>query len=523
MESNLKQAERLLPAINSFKSPLAELQRSRLLARCSTADARSLVSHKLATRLQVLPLTIIKHQPDAALLTVAVPNSFSLQQLQELRFAVSDFEIEIEKMDDAAGLSRAIESAYLANTLAVADCRSAPEFLQRLLEYAISLNSSDLHIELRAHGLSCRVRVDGLLRELNELPAEPALAKGVIRKLKVLARLDLTVEGFPQEGAFTEHFLDSSRRIRLSVIPTTYGEKAVLRFLDGDQAAQHNSSSESFAALGLTEEQERTLRAYLGLDSGSIIVAGPTGCGKSTLLYSILRSLVGAMRNLVTIEDPVECRIAGVTQTEVNNKQGLDYATLLPAILRQDPDVLMIGEIREARSAEVALTAGLTGHLVLSTIHAANALEAIVRLRQIGVSSELIAASVKLLISMRLVGVNCPACVRSEPPTEALREAFQLNAESTIRTSPGCEECGQSGIMGRVGVFEFLKVSDTLRSAMASAGGAAVELSTLRELARENGYLSYAVEVRRRMIGGEVSPSSTLRALGLSPELFGYS
>ncbi|MCI5837320.1 MAG: GspE/PulE family protein [Veillonellaceae bacterium] len=333
---------------------------------------------------------------------------------------------------------------------------STAAWVDEMLSRAVAAGASDVHWEPQADGLRVRWRVHGRLREV--LRANSTRAAAVVGRIKAMAQMDIAEKRLPADGSCHITVGENSYDVRISTLPTLYGEKVVMRILGNP--IRHPSLAE----LGLTAEQERLLRREIGHAYGLVAVGGATGTGKSTTLYATIRELHTDERNLVTIEDPVEYRLDGVSQVQVNEKAGLDFSTGLRAVLRQDPDVIMVGEIRDEETAEIAVRAALSGHLVLTTVHANEAAEIPLRFLEMGVPSYLLAASLRLCISQRLVRLLCPNCAaRRESPEGEER-----------RTAVGCEVCDGAGYSGRTAIFSFLPVSERIRHSLADNDRAAL-------------------------------------------------
>lgn len=323
--------------------------------------------------------------------------------------------------------------------------------LAALVAAAVEAGASDLHLEPEHDGLRVRMRVDGHLHDLEPPPA--ALVAAMLTRIRLLSRVDLAERRLPQDGRFT-WTLDSGEAldVRSSFLPAARGEKIALRLL------RHHRAAPSLGALGLgATELERVVGA-LARPNGLVVVAGPTGSGKSTTLHAALVHLRDATRSLASVEDPVEFDIAGVCQVAVDEEVGRTFAVVLRALLRQDPDVLMIGEIRDDESARIACRAALTGHLVLTSLHASHAREALLRLPEIGVAEYLVRATVALVVAQRLVRRLCGACAASGTPDERSAEWFAragLRAPTSLPRAGGCPRCRGRGYAGRMALFEL--------------------------------------------------------------------
>lgn len=309
------------------------------------------------------------------------------------------------------------------------------DFVDQLINAGVENSASDIHIEPCAEHYRIRLRCDGILYE--KMTLKNTFALKVITRLKVIAKLDITEQRFPQDGRFQNNNMD----IRINSCPTIYGEKIVLRLL------YNNFSMLNIENIGLTDLQKKIFLQYLSYPQGMIIITGPTSSGKSLTLYSAINHLNQNKKNITTIEDPVEIRLNGINQINIQTKINLDFSHILRAILRQDPDIIMIGEIRDQETAQIAVQAANTGHLVLTTLHTKNTIETIPRLISLGISTHQITNSVSLIIAQRLIRKLCVLCKK---PTLS---------NQTIYQAVGCENC-LDGYLGRTGIFEFLQINE---------------------------------------------------------------
>lgn len=336
-----------------------------------------------------------------------------------------------------------------------ADDAPAIRLINGLIAESLRQGVSDIHIEPYETALVVRMRVDGVLTEKLRMP--PHVAPVLVSRIKVMARLDIAERRVPQDGRISLSLGGKLVDVRVSTLPNRAGERVVMRLLDKENAGL------DLAHLGLDAKAEDTLRRALAEPNGIVLVTGPTGSGKTTTLYAALRGLNDGQRNILTVEDPVEYAVDGVGQTQVNAKVGLTFAAGLRAILRQDPDVVMVGEIRDRETADIAVQASLTGHLVLSTVHTNDAAGAITRMRDMGVESFLLASTLRAVIAQRLVRRLCPHCREERVLDAGMAEVLGMKAARVVWSAKGCTECSQTGYQGRVGVFEALRVDDTIR------------------------------------------------------------
>lgn len=347
-----------------------------------------------------------------------------------------------------------------------ADDAPAIRLINGIIADAARQGVSDIHIEPYESALVVRMRIDGLLREVLKMPAH--VAPVVVSRIKVMARLDIAERRVPQDGRIGLTLGGKSLDVRVSTLPSRAGERVVLRLLDKDTAGI------DFDLLGLNGAADTILRGALAEPNGIILVTGPTGSGKTTTLYAALKILNDGSRNILTVEDPVEYAVDGVGQTQVNAKVGLSFAAGLRAILRQDPDVVMVGEIRDRETADIAVQASLTGHLVLSTVHTNDAIGAITRLRDMKVEPFLIASSLRAVIAQRLVRRLCPECREPVQAEGSVASLLGFDPGTIVYRAHGCPACGQTGYKGRIGVFEALKVDETIRRLINDGGDEAI-------------------------------------------------
>lgn len=348
----------------------------------------------------------------------------------------------VSEVQADADLSRIMqEIPAIEDLLAAVDDAPIIRMLNALLTQAARDGASDIHIEPYERTSSVRFRVDGTLREV--VQPNRALHAALISRLKVMADLDIAEKRLPQDGRISLRIGTRSVDVRVSTLPSAHGERAVLRLLE------KNDSRLSLEALGLQGAALQRLKDLVGQPHGIILVTGPTGSGKSTTLYAALQQLDATQLNIMTVEDPIEYELAGIGQTQVNPKIDLTFAKALRAILRQDPDVIMIGEIRDFETAQIAIQASLTGHLVLATLHTNDAASAVTRLTDMGIEPFLLSSSLLGVLAQRLVRKLCPACRRQE---------------GKLWRPVGCAPCGQTGYQGRTGIFEMLVADDPMRA-----------------------------------------------------------
>jgi len=382
------------------------------------------------------------------------------------------FQTALSRLYDAAsdadtGPEVAFDLEENARTGATRDLLDDPEdapvikLVNQLLRQAVRAQASDLHLEPHEDGLRARMRVDGTMQSVFDRRDVPA--RRVVSRLKVMSGLYIAETRLPQDGRIALRLGGRAIDVRLSTLPGHHGERVVMRLLD------RSGGLMALDRLGLAEDDAARLNRLAGMPNGIILATGPTGSGKTTTLYSLLRLADRRERTILTVEDPVEYDLAGISQTQVNPEIGLTFARGLRSILRQDPDVILVGEIRDGETAQVASEAALTGHLVFSSLHANTALGAIVRLRELGVEGYLIAATLRGVVAQRLVRRLCADCATFEAPTPEEAAIFRANGQpvpAQIASACGCETCDNTGFSGRIGVFDILEIDETLKHAI---------------------------------------------------------
>jgi MSHA biogenesis protein MshE len=336
------------------------------------------------------------------------------------------------------------------------------KLLQTIFEDAVQVRASDVHIEPQENKLSIRFRIDGVMHFQTQ--ADMKIATALVMRLKIMAGLDISEKRLPQDGRFGFTVKGQSVDMRLSTMPTQYGETVVMRLLI------QNTGHFKLDKLGMPPDLLVRFRKMINRPSGMVLVTGPTGSGKTTTLYSALSELNTPEAKVITVEDPVEYRLPGIIQTQVNEKIDLDFPKLLRAILRQDPDIVLVGEMRDEETAQTGLRASMTGHLVLSTLHTNDASTAPVRLIDMGVPRFMVAMSLLGVMAQRLVRLICPHCAAEHTPTESesvwLSQVLpETNVTTNFRHGKGCQHCNRTGYLGRVGLYEFLEMTDELAMA----------------------------------------------------------
>ncbi|HVN97943.1 MAG TPA: ATPase, T2SS/T4P/T4SS family [Syntrophorhabdaceae bacterium] len=348
-------------------------------------------------------------------------------------------------------------------------------FVNSLLAQALTDNASDIHVEPSKNQMRIRMRVDGKLREIPS--PEKKMFLPIVSRIKILAGIDIAKTRTPQDGRFNIRDVSKEVGLRVSTFPTIHGEKVVLRLLDKSTALYGIDN------LGLLRDDKEKIKNVLKRPYGFILSTGPTGSGKSSTLYAILNYINSSEKNIITIEDPVEYTLEGLAQAQVNPRAGLTFESGLRSILRQDPDVIMVGEIRDRETANIAVHSALTGHLVLSTLHTNDAPSAVMRLVEMGIEPFLVTSSVSCVIGQRLIRRICPECKESYYPTPSIHKTFQIKDDVLLYRGKGCPACKYKGYRGRTGIFEVLIIDDELRDLIVNK----VPSEVLKKKAREKG------------------------------------
>ncbi len=408
-----------------------------------------------------------------------------------------------EGLEQATGLEILQETLAVPEDLLDVSGDDAPlvRLINALLREAIQSGASDVHVEPFENHLSIRFRVDGLLREVLAPPR--SLTNAVISRIKIMSRLDIAEKRLPQDGRISLNIGGRSIDVRVSTLPCGFGERAVLRLLD--KKAAHLKLDE----LGMTEELRERVGHLLTQPHGVILATGPTGAGKTTALYAMLSALDRQSRNILTIEDPIEYLLDGVGQSQVNSKIDMTFARGLRAILRQDPDVIMVGEIRDVETARVAVQASLTGHLVFSSLHTNTAAGALTRLRDMGVEPFLLASTISAVLAQRLVRTLCPDCRTPYSPDERERGVLGLGQSEDVilYCAAGCSHCSDTGYRGRTGIYELITVDPAFEQLIHDEASE----QRLEEQARAQGP-SIRADALRLLKAGRTTTDELLRA-----------
>ena len=382
------------------------------------------------------------------------------------------------------------------------------EVVNEIMVDAAKRGASDIHFDALSNYMKVRIRIDGLLINYTEIPND--IKKNLITRIKIISGMNITESRLPQDGAIKATIQDVELDLRVSSLPTSEGEKIVIRILD------YTMSLSGLETLGFSEANYRKVLQMINVPNGIILVTGATGSGKSTTVYSILQKLNKEDTNIITVEDPIEMDIEGINQVQTNSEIGLDFATALRSILRQDPNIIMVGEIRDTETAKIAVRASITGHLVLSTLHTNNSLNTLERLFDMGVERYLLSSSLTGIISQKLARRLCPKCKKLRPTNDYEKKLFKLilNKDVTqIYDTVGCEECG-NGYHGRIAIHEVLLINQEIKDAVSSG----VKKEKLRELVYKSDVTTLLQDGLEKVVNGVTSFEEILKIIELDDD-----
>jgi type IV pilus assembly protein PilB len=480
--------------------------------------AANLISVNTARRYRALPVGFVDKQT----LLVAMADPTNVLAVDDIQIATGlDCKVAVAAEDDIEALVSRLNTLQSAVTEAITEDEQASEGeLAELADFEVSAEdapviklvysilgqgvgegASDIHFEPGEGEMRVRFRVDGVLREAAHVPKR--MISAVISRIKIMSDLNIAEKRVPQDGRVSVTVEDKRVDLRITTLPTQRGEGATIRILDKTNAQR------SLDELGMDPDARERFGSSFRQAYGAVLVTGPTGSGKSTTLYAALQELNSIEKNIITVEDPVEYQLDGINQINVNRKAGLDFATGLRSILRADPDIVMVGEIRDGETARIAIEAALTGHMMLSTLHTNDAPGAITRLTKMGIEPFLIASSVDCVVAQRLARKLCSHCKRrTVVPPEALTDAgMRVGAEIEAYEPAGCARCNQSGYRGRVGLYSVMKMSERIKD-MAVSGAAEAELGAV---AREEGMCTLREDGIAKVRAGQTSLEEVLR------------
>jgi len=450
---------------------------------------------KSASHKQVVPMIATRRAVEQAIATL-YGNEGTARAIEEMKREAGSNQADIVPVQ----MSKAVDNgAAEAPTI---------RFVNSVIERAITERASDIHLEPQEGEMVVRMRIDGVLRRIFTVPAN--LQATVIARLKIMGGMNIAERKIPQDGRAMVTAKDKEIDLRISSIPTIYGEKIVLRLLD------KSSGHINRKTIGLEGEDEKKYDRLLKNSSGVILIVGPTGSGKSTTMCAMIQELCNEQTNIMTLEDPVEYNIPGANQCQINEKTGMTFAAGLRSILRQDPDVISVGEIRDGETASIAVRAAITGHLVISTLHTNDAVSTISRLVDIGVEPYMISSALRGVVSQRLVRKICPQCRKAYTPTEEEKRMMGIaeNEDVTFYKGEGCQECGRTGYRGRRGVFEILTLDAALRREVANNASS----EELTKTALENGFVTMKDNCRRLVLEGVTTVAEAAKAINSAAE-----
>lgn len=450
---------------------------------------------KSASHKQVVPMIATRRAVEQAIATL-YGNEGTARAIEEMKREAGSNQADIVPVQ----MSKAVDNgAAEAPTI---------RFVNSVIERAITERASDIHLEPQEGEMVVRMRIDGVLRRIFTVPAN--LQATVIARLKIMGGMNIAERKIPQDGRAMVTAKDKEIDLRISSIPTIYGEKIVLRLLD------KSSGHINRKTIGLEGEDEKKYDRLLKNSSGVILIVGPTGSGKSTTMCAMIQELCNEQTNIMTLEDPVEYNIPGANQCQINEKTGMTFAAGLRSILRQDPDIISVGEIRDSETASIAVRAAITGHLVISTLHTNDAVSTISRLVDIGVEPYMISSALRGVVSQRLVRKICPQCRKAYTPTEEEKRMVGIaeNEDVTFYKGEGCQECGRTGYRGRRGVFEILTLDAALRREVANNASS----EELTKTALENGFVTMKDNCRRLVLEGVTTVAEAAKAINSAAE-----
>ncbi|MEQ6355018.1 GspE/PulE family protein [Lysinibacillus sp. M3] len=476
-------------------------------------DLLQLVPAELAKRTNIIPIRREKNK-----LFIAMADPMDYFAIEEVRMATGcQIETSIAAKDDLYrtltkyyDLQESMEAALLDIGATVAETQEEIEredspivrLVNQIIANGVAQRASDIHFDPQETDLRVRYRVDGVLRTERSLPKH--MQNIILARIKIMGNLNITENRIPQDGRIKTNVNFKPVDIRLSTLPTVYGEKVVMRILDLSSVAN------SIDKLGFTEQNEALFRNMIDNPNGILLITGPTGSGKSSTLYAALSNLNEEDVNIITVEDPVEYQLDGINQIQVKEEVGLTFATGLRSILRQDPDIVMIGEIRDFETAQIAVRASLTGHLVLSTLHTNSAVESISRLKDMGIEPFLLSSSLVGIMAQRLVRRICRDCGEDYIFTKHELEILHKNGIDGVthgRRGRGCPSCNQTGYRGRMAIHEILPIDRNIKEMILSRSSD----SAMRDYMKQEGYYTLLVDGLLKVVEGQTTTSEVLR------------
>lgn len=502
--------------LNEFLAKQLNIEYRSLSPQDMDLEAAKIIPENIAKRYNVIPFSKIGNA-----LYLAMSDPLDRLAIQDIRYMtnldvkpvlVSDSDVKI--LIDSVFKSGDIKDAaneYLSNLDALSelergslDINAAPivKLIKSVFDNAVAMNASDIHIEPEEDKMRVRFRIDGILQEILSTDIKPH--NSVVNRIKILSGMNISEKRIPQDGRILHDSGGQAIDMRVSSMPTNHGEKIVVRLLNRANFMVNKDK------LGFSKEDVVLFEKFMRKPYGIIIVTGPTGSGKTTTLYSMLNELNDNKKNIITLEDPIEYDIKGISQTQVNVEAGLLFSNGLRSILRQDPDIVMVGEVRDGETADISIRAALTGHLVLTTLHTNNAVGSIPRLIDMGIEPFLLSSSLVGVISQRLVRKICPKCKVEYQASEDEKKILGIPEEDhiTIYKGEGCKVCMNSGYKGRIGVFEVLEVSKEIRKLIDDQASA----DEIQEMALSQGFHTIFEDGKQKVLDGVTTVSELLRA-----------
>jgi len=480
-------------------------------------DVPEIISERMARRYGIIP---IKIEGNSILLAMSDPldiyamDDVSLATGYEVKPVIATYaliEKAIDKYFRTGNAEEALEELdeSFASTLSIdtfsaqfdENIQNAPvvKLINTIIYQAVKSNASDIHIEPYEENIRVRFRIDGELQ--NYLNVAKYIHSAMITRVKIMGKMDIAEKRIPQDGRVETNIEGADIDMRISILPTVHGEKVVMRILSRNNAIMNKEQ------IGFTPENLEAFNRIIKTPNGIILLVGPTGSGKTTTLYAVLREINDIKKNIITVEDPVEYRIEGINHTQVNVKAGLTFATSLRSILRQDPDVIMIGEIRDSETAQIAVRASITGHLVFSTVHTNDTASTIARLVDMGVEKYLVSSALSGIIAQRLVKKICTECKTGHAPTKSEMKLLEIDEKVVIYTGKGCNVCNQTGYKGRTAIHEVLPVTEDIKEMIDNG----LTTQEIKRKAIENGMMTLKESAKRLVLDGTTSVEELLK------------
>ncbi len=503
-----------------MKIPLAKIREAKL-----APEVISILPENIVRKHRLIPFELDEENPNVLRVAMADPldiiavddlSIITNMQIEIMVATPSDVDYAIEKYYGNEQSAKLAESYSQERQEKAQKLKGKKEeendevdnspivlLVNKIIEQAVNERASDIHIEALEDQVRVRYRIDGAMQEVMNYPKE--LQSAIVARIKIVSGMNISEKRAPQDGRMTLVFNRVEYDLRVSSLPTTFGEKVVMRI------ASKSGLNKQKSELGFQEEELKRFDGILKNPHGIILVTGPTGSGKSTTLYTVLNELNGGDVNIITVEDPVEADVDGINQVQVNEKAGLTFASALRSILRQDPDIIMIGEIRDEETASIAVKAAITGHLVVSTLHTNSAASTVTRLEDMGIEPYMVADSVVGIIAQRLVRRICPKCHIEKQMTDTDKFRLRLRGDSNptiYEPNPkGCNYCNNSGYRGRIGVYEIMPITPALREVISRGGGA----EEIQKVALKEGLTTLRLGAAKLVLKGITSISEVER------------